>query len=116
GRALNWTVGLSGRGARFSTDGNLLGHIRPSPSQVQLVEVAAGQEYRTLVSSLGAGQGVYRDGAISPDGRLLAVGMDDGVRLWELASGRELVFLPLGRTWSVNFLPDRELLTCGGSG
>ena len=101
---------------QFSKDGTRLGFIRDE-SKVQLVEVAAAQEYRTLVSSLGAGQGEYRSGAIGPDGRLLAVGTGDGVRLWDLASGRELDFLPVGQTWSACFQADgRELLTSGESG
>ena len=82
------------------------------------MEVADGREYRTLVSSLGAGRGEYRQGDIGADG-LLAVGMDDGARLWDLATGREVAFLPAGWTDSVSFVtrPDgRELLTCGPSG
>ena len=54
------------------------------------------REYRTLVSSAGAGAGGYNHGDISPDGRLLAVGMDAGARLWDLRSGRELAALPAG--------------------
>jgi serine/threonine protein kinase/WD40 repeat protein/Flp pilus assembly protein TadD len=112
-QVLLWVNGFH---VRFSQDGTRLGYTRDG-SKVQLVEVAAPQEYRTLVSRLGAGQGEYRDGAISPDGRLLAVAMDDGVRLWNPAGGGELDFLPLGRTWSVCFQADgRELLTVSESG
>jgi WD40 repeat protein len=104
---------------RFSRDGSLLGYVR-NGSQVQFLEMASGSEHRTFVSSLGAGQGVFNYGDISPDGRLLATGMDDGVRLWELDSGRELAFLPVPPTWSnwsVFFQPDgSELLSCGESG
>ena len=42
------------------------------------------------------GRGSYAFGDISPDGRLLAVGMDKGARLWDLRSGRELAALPAG--------------------
>jgi WD40 repeat protein len=43
--------------------------------------------------------------------------MDDGVRIWEIASGREAAFLPIRRTRSVFFQPDgRELMTCGDTG
>ena len=48
------------------------------------------REYRTLVSSAGIGPGAYTPADISPDGRLLVVGMDEGARLWDLRSGREL--------------------------
>jgi WD40 repeat protein/tRNA A-37 threonylcarbamoyl transferase component Bud32 len=101
---------------RFSRDGRTFGYVRDGP-EVRLMEVAAALEYRTLVSSLGAGQGSYRDLAISPDGRLLAVAMDDGVRFWDLSSGRELAALAPGQANSVLFQPDgKELVTCGGAG
>ena len=100
----------------FSTDGRWIGAFATGDGG-QLLEVAACPEYRTIVSSLGAGQGEYFDGGISPDGRLLAMGMSDGVRIWEIASGREAAFLPIRRTPSVFFQPDgRELITCGDTG
>ena len=87
--------------------------------RARLMEVADGREYRTLVSSLGAGRGEYREGDIGADG-LLAVGMDDGARLWDLATGRRgrLPARPGGRTRSASSPgPDgRELLTCGSGG
>ncbi len=105
--------------ARFSRDGSVLGYVR-NGSQVQLLQAASGSEHRTFVSSLGAGQGGFNLGDISADGRLLALAMTDGVRLWELASGRELAFLPVPKTWSnwsVIFTRDGgELLSCGESG
>jgi WD40 repeat protein len=43
--------------------------------------------------------------------------MEDGVRLWELAGGRELTHLPGAICWSVFFQPNgRELLLCGPDG
>jgi WD40 repeat protein len=100
----------------FSRDGGLLGGDIIG-NELALVEVAPGRDYRTFVSSLGAGKGSYGVGDISPDGRLLALAMEDGVRLWDLASSRELALLPLGWTISVNFQRNgRELLTCGFSG
>src|SRR5262249_4616974 len=71
-------------------------------------------EYRTLVSSLGTGQGGYNgESDISPDGRLLALNMNDAVRLWHLASGRELAVLPGGRPL---FQSNGELLIAGFGG
>jgi WD40 repeat protein len=59
--------------------------------------VTPTREYRTLVSSVGAGRGGYAYYSdISPDGRLLVAGMDDGAHLWDLHSGRELAALPAG--------------------
>jgi WD40 repeat protein len=98
---------------RFNHDPNTFGYIQQG-NEVQLMKIAAGLEYRTLVSSLGAGQGEYRGLDISPDGRLLAVGMDDGVRLWDLATSREVAHLLQGSSPTVLFNPDGdELVTCG---
>ncbi len=101
---------------RFSSTGQYLGHLWQGGEQLQLLEVTASREYRTIVSSSGAGRGDYHDGDISPDGRLLALGMGDGDRLWDLSSGRELAVLPSG-SQCVLFQPNgRELLTCGATG
>jgi serine/threonine protein kinase/WD40 repeat protein len=96
----------------FSSDGRWLG-VAQDGEQAQLLEVTPSREYRTLVSSLGAGQGDYNlDSDISPDGRLLALNMNDAVRLFHLASGRELAVLPVG---SPLFQSDTELLiACPG--
>src|SRR5262249_53518511 len=81
----------------FSSDGRWLG-VATHGEQGQLLEVTPAREYRTMVSSLGAGQGRYNvPSDISPDGRLLALGMNDAVRLWHLPSSRELAVLPPGR-------------------
>src|SRR5262245_45946522 len=61
---------------RFSGDGRWLAAALHG-EQAQLLEVTPSREYRTLVSGLGAGQGAYNWGDISPDGRLLVVGMDE---------------------------------------
>src|SRR4029079_12734358 len=86
---------------------------------VDRLEVTTAPEYLTLVSSAGAGRGGYGPGAISPDGRLLAVGMDDGACLWDLRSGRELATLPPGTTavfFEGNDRATTALLTSGSGG
>lgn len=91
---------------QFSSDGRWLG-IAWNGEQVQLLEVTPSREYRTL----GAGQvGYSHESDISPDGRLLALNMYDAVRLWHLASGRELAVLPPGRPL---FQSNAELLIAG---
>ncbi|MFO0970547.1 MAG: hypothetical protein U0793_33805, partial [Gemmataceae bacterium] len=73
-------------------------------------------EYRTIVSSLGTGRGAYYDGGISPDGRLLALGMGhEGDRLWDLATGRELAGLPT-RSHCLLFQDAGALLACSVDG
>jgi serine/threonine protein kinase/WD40 repeat protein len=112
GRAVLVRVGVIHHAPR--RDGGALGYT-VNGSRLQVVEVATAPEYRTFVSTLGAGRGEYRHAAVSPDGRLLAVGMDDGLRLWDLVVGRELAFVPSGAVSDVFFRPDgRELLACAG--
>ena len=80
----------------FSRDGRWLGIGWPGGTQVQLLEVVPGREYRTIVSSLGARTGAYLEGDISPDGRLLALGMgtlEFLSRLLALAMGAQQFFL-----------------------
>jgi serine/threonine protein kinase/WD40 repeat protein len=83
----------------FSTDGRWLG-VTWDGDRADLLEVTPTREYRTLVSSAGAGRGSYGYyGDISPDGRLLVVGMNEGARLWDLRTSRELAALPAGTTF-----------------
>jgi len=78
---------------QFSPDGRWAA-IAWRGNCANLVEVTPSHGYHTLVSSAGAGAGVPGVGDISRDGRLLAVGMDDGARLWDLGSRREVARLP----------------------
>ena len=101
----------------FSRDGKACGFVTVD-GQIRVLEAESGPEYRTLVVGLGADLGGYCRAGISSDD-LLAVGMEDGIRLWELDSGRELAFLPIGWTSSVEFIAGkrgRELLSCGAAG
>ena len=54
--------------------------------------------------------------SIRHDGRVLAVGTDRGVVLWDLARGTELAFLPIGNAWHLMFEPSGDLLTSGSIG
>jgi serine/threonine protein kinase/WD40 repeat protein len=91
--------------AQFSADGRWLG-VAWHGDRADMLEVTPNRELRTIVSSAGAGAWGYGCGDISPDGRLLAVGMDDGARIWDLGSGRELAALPPGT--SAVFFDARE--------
>jgi serine/threonine protein kinase/WD40 repeat protein len=84
---------------RFSNDGRWLGAVAHG-EPTALLEVTPNREYRTLVSSQGAVPRGGNFGDFSPDGRVLAVGMDEGTRLWDLRSGRELAVLPRGTIYA----------------
>jgi serine/threonine protein kinase/WD40 repeat protein len=86
---------------QFSRDGRWLGFFEASEDYAQLLELTMVQEYYTLESS--SDQAAYFFCAPSPDGRLLAIAMKDGVRLWDLPSRREVAFVPSGYTESVLF-------------
>jgi WD40 repeat protein len=70
-------------------------------------------ELRTLGEDVGPVRGV----ACSPDGRRLASATDDGtIRLWDIATGREVQRLEghHGTVWCVAYSPDGRLLaSCG---
>jgi serine/threonine protein kinase/WD40 repeat protein len=84
--------------AQFSTDGRWLGFTWDG-ERANLLEVTRSDEYRTLTSSAAGEEISSWYGDFSPDGQLLAVGMDQGTRLWDLRSGRELVALPAGTSY-----------------
>jgi hypothetical protein len=74
----------------------------PSP-KVRLMEIATGRECRLLYGHRPAATEIGRGPwsvSYSPDGRLLAAPGDDGVQLWEAASGREIAYLPIGVTFA----------------
>jgi serine/threonine protein kinase/WD40 repeat protein/tetratricopeptide (TPR) repeat protein len=54
--------------------------------------------------------------SIHRDGRILAVGTDRGVILWDLARRAELGFLPIGMAWHSAFEPSGDLITNGSAG
>jgi WD40 repeat protein len=74
-------------------------------------EMALPREYETMARDPVHGKGVYYLPSVSPDGQLLAVGMADGVGLWELEADTAVAFLPLGQTLHVLFEPSGSLLT-----
>lgn len=106
----------------FSTDDRFLvgGALPPDTDRWQILEVADGRAYRTLAPRTNRGRDSYdihEAIAVSPDGRLVAVGKDDGFRVWDLASGRELIDVPdCGWVTTVSFLPGGAMLTSGPSG
>ena len=101
---------------RFSRDdGRLAGAGRDG--KLGIWKVADGREYRTLVFEALPDKGEYFPGAISPDGRWLAIPVTDGIGFWDLASGREVARLAMkGRSIRVLFEHSGSLLTLSREG
>ena len=102
---------------RFSADDRLLAaHVSEATRQFRMVEIVRACGYRTVVRDAVLGRGKYFVASTSPDDRLLAVGMHEGVAIWDLVDGRALTFLPCGLNWAVLFEPSGALLTQGPGG
>ena len=78
-------------------------------------QVDPATEYRTLVHPFEQPL-AYREVSVHPDGRLLAVGTDAGLILWDLARGTELAFLPIDLVCGVRFADSGDLVTSGTLG
>jgi eukaryotic-like serine/threonine-protein kinase len=86
-------------------------------TKLRLMELVPGQVHRAIVRDVRAEKGKrYFSPTLHPNGRLLAVSMESGVGLWDLPSGRELAFLPLGRTETAIFDSSGTLWTYGHEG
>ncbi|MDG3008217.1 WD40 repeat domain-containing serine/threonine-protein kinase [Paludisphaera mucosa] len=101
-------------GARFSRDGTLCG-CTVIDGEARLIEASDARDYRTPICDVPKGPA---EGDIDEDG-LLVVGTVDGVRAWDLDSGRVEASFAIGDTVSARFIRGRsglELLTCGAGG
>jgi WD40 repeat protein/Flp pilus assembly protein TadD len=107
-------LSTDGRAVEFSRDDRRLGWELGGP-YVGRWEVATRHECRLL---RGAGvRAPVNSVDIHPDGRWLAAAADDGVHLWDLATGQEARSLPLGPTSSALFDESgRSLLVSGTCG
>jgi WD40 repeat protein len=95
---------------------NWVGDFGKTKASVQLWQLPEGKHVRELV---GGQKPIYRM-AFSPGGDLLATGGDDGPKVWEVASGSQLVKLRGADTSSytpcVIFSPNGRSLIAGGAG
>jgi WD40 repeat protein/serine/threonine protein kinase len=102
-----------GGGLGFGPDGRLIVY---EGNRLAVAEFAAGREYRTLVRQSSPGKELAcHQGAVHRDGRLLAVAMSDGARLWDLETGDEVAHIATTQLGGVAFAPD-ALVTNGPAG
>ena len=95
----------------FSPDGKTLASIGSSDGAIHLWDVATGRPRVALNGCLGLSDYIF-SANFSPDGKTLASGGSDHmVRIWDVASGREIAVLK--HDWDivhVSFSPDGETL------
>jgi serine/threonine protein kinase/WD40 repeat protein len=88
-------------------------------NKVGIWQVGNGRECRRLVRSARR-DAKFLSASVDPSGRLLAAGMEDGLGFWDLATGCELGFVPLGegdhQVNELRFEASGILLTAGTSG
>jgi WD40 repeat protein len=113
-----FTAGPVSANPHFSRDGGRLsGATRDG--KLGSWQVGDGREHRTLVRRpMPEKAGFSYSVAVSPDGRLVAAEMTDGIGLWDLASGSELAFIPVsaGANKRVLFEPSGAFLVLGPTG
>ena len=85
------------------------------PEQLTPFEVNPAREYRTLAHA-AADPIYYFRPSVRHDGRLLAVGTNQGAVIWDLAHGTELAFLPIGHAEHLMFDTSGDLITSGPTG
>jgi serine/threonine protein kinase/WD40 repeat protein len=83
---------------RFDRTGQRLGAVAADSKAIGLASVADGREYRTLLHLPQAARAQMHDRpAVHPGGRLAAIGLSDGLSLFDLGTDRELAHIPAPR-------------------
>ena len=105
-------VRFAGRALQFSSDGRRI--LSSNGGKFALWEVVSSRELRTLPCQRKLIGESIKYGGVSRDNRFLAIGTTTGMRLWDLAAGKELT-VPFFPTYDVRFLPNKEELITAGS-
>jgi serine/threonine protein kinase/WD40 repeat protein len=104
------TSGDSGEAFTFNRDSQRLA-CNIDRSEVVLWEVATSKVYRSLRRAERWNDlNSDCDGALSPDGRLLALASMYGVHFWDLTSGQNVALLPNQHAMSVAFAPQGDAI------
>ncbi|MFI2213756.1 helix-turn-helix domain-containing protein [Streptomyces sp. NPDC020141] len=83
---------------------------------LQIWDVATRERLDGPWTKAGRPDCAWGEAALAPDGRSVAVATGEGVRRWDLGSGRELPRLVGGRARVVRFSADGAFLTASGPG
>jgi serine/threonine protein kinase/WD40 repeat protein/tetratricopeptide (TPR) repeat protein len=102
----------SGFAPEFSQEGRIVVSLQ---DKLTTYQVDPAMEYRTFAHASREPMN-YGRASVRHDGRVLAVGTDQGAVLWDLARGTELAFLPIGNEWPMMFEPSGDLITSGSMG
>jgi serine/threonine protein kinase/WD40 repeat protein len=105
-------------GLRFDRTGERLAAARvgTSDDRIGLWSFAGGLEYRSLVHAGDQKSAYYANGpTVHPSGRLAAIGLIDGVAIFDLEMGSELAHIPSGNVCA-QFDGAGNLLTNGFDG
>jgi WD40 repeat protein/tRNA A-37 threonylcarbamoyl transferase component Bud32 len=78
------------------------------PTTVRLYDAATGKQRLVLEGHQGRVRASF-----SPDGRQVFSATDSGGRLWDIATGKEVLAIPEARGWAAAFSPDGNLLFSG---
>ena len=105
-------VGTNAVRADFSDDGRI---AVAQEGRLTIYQVETAREYTTFAHVSEASMHYYLP-SIRHDGRLLAVGTNHGVVLWDLATGLKLGVLPGGNSWHVLFDARGDLIASGNIG
>jgi WD40 repeat protein len=101
----------------FRADGELLG--TGAGGSVRLFRFRRGQELRTLVHRRSNEPGAYDSkgySCLDAEGRLFAIGTDDGIAVVDVARGEEAALLPLPGNAPLRFDAEGALWTYGAHG
>ncbi len=104
----------------FAPDDRLMAFF--AGGKIGVWDVAHGAECQTLHPRMFGNRSPARDATaagviaadMSPDGRLVATSGGDGVRLWDLGTGRELAHVNAGLCETILFDPDGQRLISSG--